>query len=112
MGIFMAAAVAFRAFFVTRNHSKASTPPGKEDRFFSSNFVKKFRKRGVSALDSDNEGGLPNIPGAQLTGMRTIIDGQGKSQMEQSCDSHASKGSRCPSDVEAIALSSYASSGK
>jgi hypothetical protein len=109
VGIIIAAAIAFRSFFVTLGHSKVSTTPH-GGRFFSSTFAKKFRKRGVSELDSGNEQGLPSIPGAQLTGMRTYIREKGSSTLDES---QYSKGTGTESEEEdGIPLrSSVAASG-
>ncbi|KAF2675664.1 hypothetical protein K458DRAFT_381119 [Lentithecium fluviatile CBS 122367] len=110
IGIFLASAIAFRSFFITRAQSKNSTPPRRELRFFSSTFARKFRRRSVSQLDSGDEQGLPGIPGAQLTGMRTFIDQEGKSILDRS---QHSKSTWRMSDVEdGIPLRSYGCSAK
>jgi hypothetical protein len=111
IAIFMAAAIAFRAFFVARGQSKASTPPVSGDKFFRSSLARKFRRRGAETeLDSADEKGLPSIPGAQLTGMRTMIDQQGRSPIE--ANQHSNGFWPLSDEEDAIPLRSYATSGK
>ncbi|KAF2710376.1 hypothetical protein K504DRAFT_476355 [Pleomassaria siparia CBS 279.74] len=87
VGVFLAAATAFRTFFVTRNNSKAYTPRQESKRFFAPSFVAKFQRKKKSdldeTLDTQQGYGLPNVPRGQITGMRTFIDRQGKSQHTQ-----------------------------
>ncbi|KAH9869007.1 hypothetical protein J1614_008084 [Plenodomus biglobosus] len=76
VAMFMAAAIAFRTIFVARSKSKTATPPG-QNRFFGSNALRRFHNWDSLGPDTENEAGLPSIPGAQLTGLRTLIDNQG-----------------------------------
>jgi hypothetical protein len=90
VGVFMAAATAFRSFFVSRNNSKGYTPRQQAQRFFSASFVARFTKKKQSTLDDSLDTqkgsgfGLPSVPRAQMTGLRTFIDEQGKIQPMQS----------------------------
>jgi hypothetical protein len=82
VGIFVASVIACRPFFVTRKQNN-KPHPAPEARFFSYTFAKKFRRRGVSQLDSEDRPALPSIPGGQLTGMRTFIYQEGRSSLEE-----------------------------
>lgn len=94
VGIFMAAAVAFRTFFVAKSHSRDATPP-EHRRFFKSASRRRFRDRDCIGLDSEDGSVLPRIPGAQLTGMRTFIYEQ------DGGDARQSKVSKCVSSSSA-----------
>ncbi|EMD68471.1 hypothetical protein GGP41_003316 [Bipolaris sorokiniana] len=91
VGVFLAAATAFRSFFVSRKNSKALTPKEQAQRFFSASFAAKFnRKRKDTLLDDTLESGtekgplgLPAVPRAQMTGLRTFINDQGEIQSIQ-----------------------------
>ncbi|KAH8701391.1 hypothetical protein GQ44DRAFT_664913 [Phaeosphaeriaceae sp. PMI808] len=86
VGVFMAAATAFRSFFVARNESRNYNSPHRVKLFFSDSFVKKFTRKRTETLDSldcDTEPGLPGVPRAHMTGMRTFIDEQGRTKMSQ-----------------------------
>ena len=87
VGVFLAAATAFRSFFVARKASKNGTPQQQAQRFFSASFVAKFNRKKKSTLDdtmdSHNEKGafgLPRVPRAQITGLKTFIDEHGRVQ--------------------------------
>lgn len=105
VGISMAAAIAFRSFFVTRNQSK-STPPPEKYRFFKSATFRRFRRRDPLDLDSTDDHGLPGIPGAQITGIRTFINRQGKSTVDQSQVSKGTWASSVTNEEEAVPLHS------
>ncbi|KAF2686160.1 hypothetical protein K458DRAFT_471604 [Lentithecium fluviatile CBS 122367] len=110
VGIFMAAAIAFRSFFVTRGQSQAWTPPRKESGWFSSAFSKGSRKRGNNDLDTGYGAGLPDIPRAHLTGIRSFIESEGKSPR---VGSQNSKESRLRTDNgDEIPLRSYTRVGR
>ncbi|KAF2190001.1 hypothetical protein K469DRAFT_722941 [Zopfia rhizophila CBS 207.26] len=80
VGLIMAAAIAFRIFFVAWNNRKTS-PPEQVQRFFRESFANRFRRGWRSQSEDTEELGnhLPAIPRAQMTGMRTFIDAQGVS---------------------------------
>ena len=87
VGVFLAAATAFRSFFVARKASKHGTPQQQAQRFFSASFVAKFNRKKRSTLDDTMDSrkekgvfGLPRVPRAQITGLRTFIDEHGKVQ--------------------------------
>jgi len=87
VGVFLAAATAFRSFFVARKASKNGTPQQQAQRFFSASFVAKFNRKKKSTLDDTMESrnekgafGLPRVPRAQITGLRTFIDERGRVQ--------------------------------
>jgi hypothetical protein len=87
VAVFMAAAISFRSFFVARNSSRVSSPPPMRSmRFFSDSFLRKFDKRRQSGFSDFGSvvGELPNVPKAHLTGMRTFIDGSGRSFLTSS----------------------------
>jgi len=79
VGIFMAAAVAFRTFFVARSQSRDATPP-EHRRFFKSATRRQFQNWDGISLDSEDKNILPSIPSAQLTGIRNFIYEQGSGE--------------------------------
>ncbi|KAF1839161.1 hypothetical protein BDW02DRAFT_643996 [Decorospora gaudefroyi] len=101
VGVFMAAATAFRSFFVARNNIKGSTPRQQAPRFFSASFVAKFNRKKRSTMDDsldtqkESPFGLPKVPRAQMTGLRTFIDEQGRIQTIQS---HSASSTVCDND--------------
>ncbi|EDU46727.1 conserved hypothetical protein [Pyrenophora tritici-repentis Pt-1C-BFP] len=87
VGVFLAAATAFRSFFVARKASKNGTPQQQAQRFFSASFVAKFNRKKRSTLDDSMDSskergvfGLPRVPRPQITGLRTFIDDHGRVQ--------------------------------
>jgi len=80
VGLIMAAAIAFRIFFVSWNAKKTS-PPEKVQRFFRESFANRFRRGRRQGLDDSQESRnhLPAIPHAEITGIRTFINAQGLS---------------------------------
>ncbi|KAE8825672.1 hypothetical protein HRS9139_08782 [Pyrenophora teres f. teres] len=87
VGVFLAAATAFRSFFVARKASKNGTPQQQAQRFFSASFVAKFNRKKRSTLDDTMDShkekgifGLPRVPRPQITGLRTFIDKHGRVQ--------------------------------
>lgn len=82
----MAAAISFRAFFVARSNSKKSnlSPQEQARQFFKQSYLNRKRKRKDGYTDTfdslgDKEAGLPSIPRAYMTGVRTFMDNHGKS---------------------------------
>ena len=84
VGVFLAASTAFRAFFVARSNTRKESSAKKRHYVFSQAFAAKFlRKKPRSygdTLNSEPDNELPNIPRAQITGMRTFIDRHGRTQ--------------------------------
>jgi hypothetical protein len=82
VGIFMAAAIAFRSLFVANSKSKAPQDPPK--RYFGDSFLRVFHRKKSSTWDESQADAteLPRIPRAQLTGMRSFIDAQGRSRVD------------------------------
>ncbi|KAF2847072.1 hypothetical protein T440DRAFT_217109 [Plenodomus tracheiphilus IPT5] len=75
VGTFMAAAIAFRTIFVARSRGKSDTPPVGREGGFGSMALRRFRRWDELGMDTgDDEDGLPSIPGARLSGVRTLID--------------------------------------
>ncbi|ORX96643.1 hypothetical protein BCR34DRAFT_628782 [Clohesyomyces aquaticus] len=85
VGIIMASAISFRAFFVPRSNAKSRLSPQEQVHgFFRESYLaRKYRMRhwNTSAWDEQKEAenGLPHIPRAHITGIRTFIDHQGRS---------------------------------
>ncbi len=77
IGITVVSATAFRTLFVqhaARSTAKKSTPRS----YFGQRFRQKMQKRSAET-DDDVGHGLPeNFPGGTMTGMRTFIDHNGK----------------------------------
>ena len=114
VGVFLAAATAFRSFFVSRKHSKSYTAKQQAQRFFSTSFAARFNRKNKrntldDTLDSKQEKGLfglPIAPRPQMTGLQTFIDAQGRSQPIQA----SSPRSTAYDDEELARLHSSASS--
>ncbi|KAF1343460.1 hypothetical protein EJ07DRAFT_130650 [Lizonia empirigonia] len=86
VGIIMAAAISFRAFFVARSNSKKSnlSPQEQARQFFKQSYLNRKRRRKDGYIDTfdslgQKEAGLPSIPRAYMTGVRTFMDNHGKS---------------------------------
>jgi uncharacterized membrane protein YozB (DUF420 family) len=86
VGIILAAAISFRALFVARSNSKKSnlSPQEQARQFFKRSYLSRKRRKNGPYTDtfdtmSDTESGLPSVPRAYMTGMRTFIDEQGRS---------------------------------
>lgn len=78
IALIMASLRTFRTAFVTISHQRNEKKKKKET---PSSFIHKrlmASRRGIQALEK-NEDGLPAIPGATLTGPRTIIQGNNHS---------------------------------
>ena len=101
IGILVASATAFRTFFVQRatRHSaiNKSTPV--------SQFAERFRERlriRSRELDTESNYGLEGeIPGAEITGLRTLINDNGKTR---STDTMSGTESRESYDTEPVKL--------
>lgn len=82
VAVFMAAALSFRSFFVARHNNKNRRDQAR--RFFAESFARGFnRKRILDLADIENDANAPSvIPQAHLVGVRTSIDGQGRSGVD------------------------------
>ncbi|KAG7009687.1 short-chain dehydrogenase [Physcia stellaris] len=97
IGIILTSVTAFRAFFISRrDNNKAKPPPGNQTHWYSqdSSILKRLFTpslwRSKSKEHSSSEGykadgdghfpmeDLPDVPRAQMTGIRTFINGNGK----------------------------------
>lgn len=94
VGIFMVSATTFRTFFVTRSRSKSYKLKESIKYFFPTSIVAKFGRRKMDSHDDSQyddpkpKGLLPHdIPRAYITGIRTFIDEQGKTQIKAQNDS-------------------------
>ncbi|USP76826.1 uncharacterized protein yc1106_04100 [Curvularia clavata] len=114
VGVFLAAATAFRSFFVSRKQSRY-TANQQAQRFFSASFAARHnRKKRKNTLDETLNTkkeksllGLPNVPRAQMAGLQTFIDVQGRIQSVQA----GSRGSTtCDNEEELSRLHSSTSS--
>jgi hypothetical protein len=87
VGVFLATATACRSFYVSRKNRKAYSPKQEAQRFFSASFAAKFNRKKKNTLDDTlatekerNVFGLPTVPRAHMTGVRTFINEQGEVQ--------------------------------
>lgn len=90
IGIMIVSATAFRTFFVqraARNSAKRSTPRS----YFAQRFRQKFRNRPDESTDEFGYGLPGHIPGATMTGLRTFINGNGKTRTVDTMTSSLSR---------------------
>jgi hypothetical protein len=106
VGIILAAGISFRALFVSRSNSKKLnlSPQDQARQFFKRSYLSRKRRKDTFDTISETEAGLPGIPRAYMTGVRTFIDDQGRS-----FDRHESKSSdvRLSEGSDSVMLSPY-----
>lgn len=77
VAVSMISLTAFRSVFVTSSNSRARREAGKMPWYSSTLELVRSRKKNLSQ-NSEADPGLPAIPSATLTGMRTFIHGGGR----------------------------------
>ena len=83
VAVVMVSIVAFRSFFVSKTQRVEKSP-----RYTSTYWKRRVLGKKSDASDESIQNGLPSIPSATLTGMRTYIGEKGvmETMRDQSCD--------------------------
>lgn len=79
VAVSMISLTAFRTVFVSSQTSRARKEPANKP-WYSSTVAAIKRRRGMHRSDDESVPGLPSIPSATLTGMRTFIQGGRRSE--------------------------------
>lgn len=75
VAVIMISLTAFRSFYVSSRNARARREPANKA-WYSGTVAAMRRKRILNQRDEESVPGLPTIPSATLTGMRTFIQGE------------------------------------
>lgn len=87
VAILMGSLTAYRTFFVTQRERTKYQERMKKPSYSFKHFP--FRRRAHDEVTRDEEGGLPEVPGATMTGMRTFIRRNNRTATQGTMDSHS-----------------------